>query len=191
MAETEKLLAVLDLPEGEQYKWVLLESNAHDGLAKLCLADLAFRLRDEAAKESQSAWEQAVGEVKFHCCRDRADWQDMTGAYWFFSAAQPIHWIVAALIANTLHIHAPPPATVELKRLECLTCGKMRFFVWACYDWYGADMTCLRCGERFTSEEGRMERPFCRGWRKDSIRRAKKRWRKWQARKGAEDCDGG
>jgi len=62
---------------------------------------------------------------------------------------------------------------VWLKKTYCPTCGKDRYFVAALWEWYGVYLTCIRCGERFC-EEGRMERPFCRGWRKDSIKRAKK-----------------
>ena len=36
--------------------------------------------------------------------------------------------------------------------------------------------TCLSCGERYHSDEGRMERPFSRGWRRANIESAKKQW---------------
>ena len=42
--------------------------------------------------------------------------------------------------------------------------------------WYGAYWTCLTCGERYHSDEGRMERPFARGWRAESVRNAKAIW---------------
>ena len=41
----------------------------------------------------------------------------------------------------------------------------------ACYEWYGAAVTCAGCGERW--EDGcRTERPFYRNWRRDMRERA-------------------
>ena len=71
----------------------------------------------------------------------------------------------------TAHICAPPPVDVAERHLDCPTCEATTLFVVASYEWYGAEFTCLSCGERF-NEEGRCERPFSPGWRKRSIRQA-------------------
>ena len=65
---------------------------------------------------------------------------------------------------------------VWLKKSHCPTCGKKRFFVYELWEWYGIYVTCLKCGEKFT-DEGRMDRPFCPGWRKTNIRNAKRFYR--------------
>jgi len=82
-----------------------------------------------------------------------------------------------------LHICAPSSVGVRLSRKYCPTCDKDRFFVIAHYEWYGSDLTCLRCGEQFDTEEGQKPRPFCPGWRKQNIKSAKKLWRKHNAGK--------
>ena len=45
--------------------------------------------------------------------------------------------------------------------------------------WRGVYWICLSCGERFHSDEGRMERPFVPGWRVKSIKQAKEIWREY------------
>ena len=43
------------------------------------------------------------------------------------------------------------------------------------YEYYGPDLTCCGCGERW--QDGEMaERPFCPGWRKLNIGKAKRKW---------------
>lgn len=93
MTKTEKLLAVLDLPEKEQVDYLFL----HDYDLDESLADLAFRLRDEVL-ESESGtlhWVMAMFDV----------YMKMTGSKllnwkWGYVKAKPIHWIIAALIAK-------------------------------------------------------------------------------------------
>ena len=41
--------------------------------------------------------------------------------------------------------------------------------------WYGADTTCVECGDRWCSE-GVYPRPFVRGWRQKSIAEALRTW---------------
>lgn len=79
-----------------------------------------------------------------------------------------------------VHICAPRPEVVRLMRAGCSTCGRRTFQVVAFYEWYGPDGTCLRCGERY-NEDGRAERPFCRGWREDSKKRARAFYRRLRA----------
>ncbi len=111
---TEKeLLAVLDLPENEQWRWAITNLADYDPEykndwrfpPKYCsktihsLADLAFRLRDEA---DEFDWQYGMERVFQHCFPDR--WgipEDIYG--WFASTAKPTHFIIAALIAKEHH----------------------------------------------------------------------------------------
>lgn len=85
----------------------------------------------------------------------------------------------------TVHICAPAPVVVKLRRLYCPTCNRRTYSVISFYEWYGPDDTCLNCGERF-NEDGRAPRPFMRGWRKDSIAAAKRHYRRFRARPASE-----
>lgn len=49
------------------------------------------------------------------------------------------------------------------------------------YEWYGPEISCLSCGERF-NEDGRKPRPFMRNWRPESIRRAREHYARWRGR---------
>lgn len=75
------------------------------------------------------------------------------------------------------HILIAKPDKILLHRHYCPTCEKKRFMMCWHEEWYGWNYTCLKCGERWADEE-RLERPFCRGWRQDSVRRAKRFYRK-------------
>jgi hypothetical protein len=98
----KELLAVLDLPIKSQRKWVAKWASnnlprTHGVITSLSLADLAFRLRDEAA-ERPILFKQAreiVVTRKMEAMRPYAD-------SWFIEAATPIRWIIAALIAKEL-----------------------------------------------------------------------------------------
>ena len=93
MSETD-LLAVLDTSEKEQRKWLLI-NYFHQRMPGVSNADLAFRLRDETMESSELY--SAMLDVHQHVegSQDRA--QD----YVFWSMrAEPIHWIIAALIAK-------------------------------------------------------------------------------------------
>jgi len=78
-----------------------------------------------------------------------------------------------------VHVHAPRPDSVVLRRVHCPTCERRRFFVVSHTPWYGINETCLWCGERF-DDEGRAERPFERGWRKRSIESARRHYRRYR-----------
>lgn len=59
--------------------------------------------------------------------------------------------------------------------LLCPTEGRRRrFYCWYAH-WYGWTYECLGCGDRWMDGE-RGERPFARGWRAQSIARAKAGW---------------
>lgn len=110
----EEILSVPDMSEEEQWKW--LEDNClsekdyvyapdFEGYQldkKAALADLAFRLRDEA---SINYLPEAMCLV--HECVDKGVdkmyQHSLSGGFsWFCFLAQPIHWICAALIAKNL-----------------------------------------------------------------------------------------
>jgi len=103
----EKLLAVPDMPEGEQGKWLvdnkIIGFGAFamgDDAARACLADLAFRLRDEVIKTSDDSLSSGFVSIYVKCA-DRIS--NATDCFmWFMFNAQPIHWIIAALIAKEL-----------------------------------------------------------------------------------------
>ena len=61
---------------------------------------------------------------------------------------------------------------------QCETCGRRRRMLRTTEEWYGTYWTCLTCGDTWHSDEGRMERPFMRGWREHSVERAKAFWRR-------------
>lgn len=99
----KELLAVLDLPEFEQQDWVF-KNVAHehpDSIPryerKMRIADLAFRLRDEGGNFNEGltcVFEHLEG---FSAYKEMLYWVCGLGG-----ACQPIHWIIAALIAKEL-----------------------------------------------------------------------------------------
>lgn len=108
------LLKVLDISEEEQYNWLWQRSatfgfdlkwidfdvpSAYDHSVKKeiakCLADLAFRLRDEAM--SSRYLYSALLDVHQKAEGPQNRKQDF--GFWFLRA-KPIHWIIAALIAK-------------------------------------------------------------------------------------------
>ena len=99
----DELLAVLDMPEEEQHRW-LLDNLEEPTLSYFALgnslADLAFWLRDEANKLSDDAWSEGLVQVYTKCADKIVDAADCLS--WFVNNAQPIHFIIAALIAKAL-----------------------------------------------------------------------------------------
>ena len=73
--------------DGDCYVWMA-------GGSKCSIADLAFRLRDEAVKESHKKFYDAIYEVMAYCGDD--SWASML---WGMAYAKPIHWVIASLIA--------------------------------------------------------------------------------------------
>jgi hypothetical protein len=59
--------------------------------------------------------------------------------------------------------------------MHCPTCDRRRRFACRFEAWYGVEVTCLGCGDRWCDGE-RAERPFMRGWRQESIARARRNW---------------
>lgn len=71
-----------------------------------------------------------------------------------------------------IHICRPIVDKKEIIVRECPTCKSDQEFLAQHQEWYGWSHTCLNCGDRWNDGE-REARPFCRGWRKISIERAK------------------
>ena len=103
----DNLLAVLDMTEDERWSFLC----SHQGIQEMCnnqldvncqkkykrmvLADLAFLLRDKvlALESGTTKWVMAMFDV----------YMKMTGSKllnwkWGYVVADPIHWVVAALI---------------------------------------------------------------------------------------------
>jgi hypothetical protein len=63
--------------------------------------------------------------------------------------------------------------------MYCDTCGRVRPMSGTFGIYYGWTLTCLACGDSYTSEHvGRQPRPFARNWRDKAISRAKCNWTK-------------
>ena len=77
-----------------------------------------------------------------------------------------------------LHINRPRYIEVKQPAIFCTTCQARRRQLCTLEAWYGVYRTCLTCGERWGDGE-RLERPFARGWRQDSVRRAKELWARY------------
>ena len=86
---------------------------------------------------------------------------------------------------GNLIICRPRYAEVKQPVVHCETCGLRRRMLYVFERWYGGKFTCLTCGEKYSVDEGRMERPFARGWRQRSVERAKRIWREH----GRKDMD--
>lgn len=70
-------------------------------------------------------------------------------------------------------ICSPTITRWEKTKMLCPTCEEFTDFLAYWQEWYGWTKICLACGERWQSGE-RLERPFERGWRKESIQGAMK-----------------
>jgi len=100
----EELLTVLDMSEKKQRHW-LIKKHFWLGDSTNSLADLAFQLRDEVAeiwKQSPGYWIWGKALQDVYCAATKKKWDGIEFIRWFVYNAQPIHWIVAALIAKEL-----------------------------------------------------------------------------------------
>lgn len=109
----KEFLAVLDMPESKQAEWLckaeLIEPGAHACIIdsrteeekhawiQAIFADLAFRLRDEVLSSENGTIKWVAGMFDVY--------MKMTGSKllnwkWGYVKAEPIHWIIAALIAR-------------------------------------------------------------------------------------------
>ena len=92
-----ELLSVLDMTEDEQFEWcakcdLLGGTVLHTDRDSMYLADLAFRLRDEAIVHSHR-WDYGRRSVSDYLDKPLVMWDEWS---------QPIHWIIASLIAKEL-----------------------------------------------------------------------------------------
>ena len=112
----DKLFPVLEMPEERQLKWAqknLMESSSERWCTSL--ADLAFRLRDEAVNIRYSKLVSAMEKVAMKSAKALTSY-DMEGFNeWFTMEAQPIDWIIAALIAKEL---AKQPKAVKVPQMS-------------------------------------------------------------------------
>lgn len=69
------------------------------------------------------------------------------------------------------------PATLTRRIRYCPICERRRRFVFASFEWYSSIAYCCGCGDAW-GEDGRMARPFRRGWREEAIASAKRLWEK-------------
>lgn len=75
--------------------------------------------------------------------------------------------------SNYLVICSPTITRWEKTKELCPTCEELTDFLVYWQEWYGWTKICLACGERWQSGE-RLERPFERGWRDESVQHATK-----------------
>ena len=67
---------------------------------------------------------------------------------------------------------------VKMPVVFCTTCERPRRMLYQLAAWYGAEWTCLSCGEQFSADEGRKDRPFVPRWRQANIAKAKEFWQR-------------
>lgn len=74
-----------------------------------------------------------------------------------------------------IHICRPSDQHYIRRVMHCPTCDRRRRFVVLVAEWYDPLFTCCACGDSFATE-GRLERPFARGWRQKASARARRAW---------------
>jgi hypothetical protein len=102
-----KLLKVLDHSEDQQKIFLVVNDvikteKGEKGEVVLCesLADLAFRLRDEMVKREDGNWCEAEMQVYDYLGAEKT--YDCGLDTYFVMYAQPVYWIIAALIAQEM-----------------------------------------------------------------------------------------
>jgi hypothetical protein len=98
------VLEILDMTEEEQAHWIVewLEYNGQKGdlerynRCELSLADLAFRMRNEAVRNYKKEWDRAIVTIQIKYATSN------NYGSWWQNMSQPIHWIVAALKAKEI-----------------------------------------------------------------------------------------
>ncbi len=106
----KELLAVLDMPEEDEqivrlFDFSVISSEEYDNFEAgrgFSLADLAFRLRDEAPTNYLPGAICIVHEYVDTGVNKMYSHNFGGASSWFCFLAQPIHWIIAALIAKEL-----------------------------------------------------------------------------------------
>ena len=78
---------------------------------------------------------------------------------------------------SNLHICAPKADRAIAIKKDCPACKRPSLLIGASYEWYGPDVTCIRCGRNWKSGEW-MTLDFHRNARRDNIRAAKRAYRR-------------
>lgn len=104
--EIENLLSVLDMSEEEQFEWCaknnLLGGNVlHTDRDNMYLADLAFRMRDEAVKKSKKHYRNALFMVFRYVTKIKYSITDYRMYRYVAEYFRPIDIIIAAEIARS------------------------------------------------------------------------------------------
>ena len=109
----EELLKVLDMSEDEQWGWliynrakygyVLFQDCLSGNSKRMAIADLAFRLRDEAIMLKEFPF--LMARVYNHAHGYKPNKGEIHAPImmmwiWFAGYAKPIHWVIASLIAK-------------------------------------------------------------------------------------------
>lgn len=76
-----------------------------------------------------------------------------------------------------IYICSPLPLIKKITTHVCPDCKRRSRFIEFFYEWYGWDITCLRCGREFKDGVW-INLPFKRQARTDSINNAKAKYRK-------------
>lgn len=74
---------------------------------------------------------------------------------------------------SIVHIYAPA-TTTECAVIDCPVCQRPRRMLAQHAEWYGYTITCAGCGDKWSDGEMH-DRPFERGWRRQSIEYARKK----------------
>lgn len=78
----------------------------------------------------------------------------------------------------TVHIKFTKFTKRKVAEQDCPTCKSKQEFLCEFENWYGWTTTCLNCGDRW--QDGELcPRPFFRGWRKQSVRHALEKVKKY------------
>ena len=85
-------------------------------------------------------------------------------------------------VNNTMSICVPTWGRVWQPVHECPTCKTKRRMLARYQEWYGTTFICLTCGDGWQDDGERLERPFARGWRVESVRRAREAWAAYKGR---------
>ena len=76
----------------------------------------------------------------------------------------------------TVHLCAPKPQNRFTSKTTCPSCNRPTLMIGISYEYYGVDVTCIRCGRNWKGGEW-MPLDFFRHARRDNIRRAKRAYR--------------
>lgn len=73
----------------------------------------------------------------------------------------------------SIHIYWTDYSRTECWVIDCPTCERPRRMSAQFQEWYGWTVYCAGCGDSWQDGE-MMDRPFARGWRRQSIEHARK-----------------